>query len=148
VSLVLKTILLLPLLGAAYFSFLSMTAQQPDIALIKGKLRPCPGNPNCVCSEVSDNFFIAPLLQNGGDEAMLGKVASAIIEMGGEIREQRQGFLWATFRSRLFRFVDDLEVRLDSDSGALHVRSESRSGRSDLGVNRSRVETLRQRLQG
>ena len=46
----------------------------------------------------------------------------------------------------MFRFVDDLECRLDAENRVIHVRSASRVGYSDLGVNRKRVERLRARF--
>jgi uncharacterized protein (DUF1499 family) len=63
--------------------------------------------------------------------------------MGGKIQEEHDGYLWTTFTSRLFRFVDDVEFRMVSTDGIIHVRSASRVGYSDLGVNRRRVEKLR-----
>jgi uncharacterized protein (DUF1499 family) len=63
--------------------------------------------------------------------------------MGGEIQEEHDGYLWTTFTSRLFRFVDDVEFRMVFTDGIIHVRSGSRVGYSDLGVNRRRVEKLR-----
>jgi uncharacterized protein (DUF1499 family) len=55
-------------------------------------------------------------------------------------------YLHAEFRSRVFRFVDDLELLLDPATGVVAIRSASRIGYSDLGVNRRRVATLRQKL--
>jgi uncharacterized protein (DUF1499 family) len=55
-------------------------------------------------------------------------------------------YLHAEVKSRVFRFVDDLELLLDPASGVVGIRSASRVGYSDLGVNRRRVETLRQQL--
>ncbi|MBP1699934.1 MAG: hypothetical protein H6Q41_5122 [Deltaproteobacteria bacterium] len=63
--------------------------------------------------------------------------------MGGKIQKEQDGFLWATFTSRVFRFVDDVEFRMVSTAGMIYVRSGSRVGYSDLGVNRKRVEKLR-----
>ena len=59
------------------------------------------------------------------------------------IVEQTGGYLHAEYRSRLFRFVDDLELQLRADQRIIAVRSASRLGYSDFGVNRRRVETLR-----
>jgi uncharacterized protein (DUF1499 family) len=55
-------------------------------------------------------------------------------------------YLHAECKSRLFGFVDDLELQLDREAGVIAIRSASRVGYSDLGVNRRRVETLRQKL--
>lgn len=60
--------------------------------------------------------------------------------------EQRGAYLHAEARSLVFRFVDDLEVLL-TDDHELVVRSASRLGRSDLGVNARRVQALRERLE-
>lgn len=62
--------------------------------------------------------------------------------MGGQVIREESGYLHAVFRSRVFRFIDDLELRLDREQGAIHLRSAARSGYSDLGVNRKRAEQL------
>jgi uncharacterized protein (DUF1499 family) len=59
------------------------------------------------------------------------------------LAEQRPGYLRFEFRSRIFRFVDDVEFLADPAAGVIHVRSASRTGHSDLGVNRRRIEILR-----
>jgi uncharacterized protein (DUF1499 family) len=61
------------------------------------------------------------------------------------IREERT-YLYAEFRTRVMRYVDDLELAHDASAGVFHVRSASRLGRRDFGVNRARVETLRRLL--
>jgi len=55
-------------------------------------------------------------------------------------------YLHAECTSRIFRFVDDLELHLRPDDGIIAVRSASRVGKGDMGVNHKRVESLRQRL--
>jgi len=66
--------------------------------------------------------------------------------MGGKIVLEDGSYLWATFSTRIFRFIDDLELRMDEESDVIHVRSSSRVGYSDLGANRRRVEDLRLRF--
>ena len=56
-------------------------------------------------------------------------------------------YLYAEFRSKLMGFVDDVEFTHDEKAGVLHVRSASRLGRRDFGVNRARVEQLRSRIE-
>jgi len=65
---------------------------------------------------------------------------------GGRIEEVDDSFLHATFRSSLFRFVDDVSCRLDDENNRIHIRSASRVGYSDFGVNRKRVEQLRKQF--
>ena len=65
---------------------------------------------------------------------------------GSTVVKATDRYLHVTFKSRLFRFVDDLELKLDPQSGAIAIRSASLTGHFDLGVNRRRVESLRKQL--
>ena len=67
-------------------------------------------------------------------------------EPGASIVESRPDYLRAQFTTRLMKFVDDVEFWFDPATGAIQVRSASRVGRKDFGVNRQRVERLRARL--
>ncbi len=112
--------------------------------LVDGKLRPCPGTPNGVCSE-SDNPInrIDPLSFTGSAEHAWEVLNPVIVENGGVVRKADKEYIWATFLIPVFGFVDDVEFRLSPQEGVIHVRSFSRLGFSDLGVNRGRVERLR-----
>ena len=63
-----------------------------------------------------------------------------------KVIDQTSNYLYAEFKSQLMGFVDDVEFYLDPDANVLHVRSASRLGQSDLGVNRKRVEEIRAKL--
>ena len=63
---------------------------------------------------------------------------------GSTVIRHEGGYLYAEFRTRLMRFVDDVEFAYDPKAGVIHVRSASRLGRRDFGVNRRRVEALRE----
>ena len=56
-------------------------------------------------------------------------------------------YLYAEFRSKLMGYVDDVEFTYDEKAGLLHLRSASRLGRRDYGVNRARAEALRSRIE-
>jgi uncharacterized protein (DUF1499 family) len=117
--------------------------QEPP-RLVDGKLRPCPGTPNCVCSESEKHFEkIDPLAFSGAPEKAWESLKQVILEFDGTIREEQQDYLWSTFQVPLLGFTDDVEFRLDAAAKLIHVRSSSRLGVSDLGVNRIRVENLR-----
>jgi uncharacterized protein (DUF1499 family) len=103
-----------------------------------GRLRPCPKSPNCVSSEAPAHD-LAPFAP--ADENRLERLREVIVSQGGSIEAEDAGYLHATFRSRIFGFVDDLECRLDG--GLIHIRSAARTGWWDLGTNRRRVERLR-----
>ncbi len=130
---------------AVSLTVLSCASSPPKEKLVEGKLRPCPNRPNCVSSE-SDHTpsQVNPLTFQGSPEKAWEGLKETIQKMGGKIQEEHDGYLWATFTSRVLRFVDDVEVRMVSAKGILHVRSGARVGYSDLGVNRRRVEKLRE----
>lgn len=116
--------------------------------LRQGRLRPCPPKPNCVCSEMTDGaHLVSPVPVAAEDWGRIREVARrAVEELGGRVERAEENYLWATFRSRIFRFVDDLELRLDEKGKVVHLRSAARLGYSDFGVNRKRVAALRKLL--
>ena len=144
-KILLTILILLPILVCVYFAYLSMNDKTPDTALVDGKLRACPSTPNCVSSETTGEKFIEPLKPAGSAQLdeMWQKTIKSLGEMGGNIERQDDSVAWVTFQSKLFKFTDDVELRRDTEAGVIHIRSSSRSGKSDLGVNRKRVEALR-----
>jgi uncharacterized protein (DUF1499 family) len=115
-----------------------------DPKLVNGKLRPCPGTPNGVCSESTNMIVrIDPLRFTNSAEKAWAVLKRIVEENGGVVHKAENEYLWATFLVPVFGFVDDVEFRLSAEEGVIHVRSSSRLGFSDLGVNRSRVEHLR-----
>ncbi len=119
------------------------------LGLIDGKLGPCPDSPNCVCSEYEGKVSrVEPLVFTGDPQSAWKNAREAVLDIGGNIEKEMDGYLWATFTSRLFRFVDDLELRMEKTSHNIHVRTASRVGYSDLGVNRERVQKLRKSFNG
>ena len=121
----------------------SKSGQAP--ALVYGSLAPCPDKPNCVCSEFGEDpaHYIAPLDYSGvPSEKAMGKLLQIIEELGGEVVVANKEYMAATFSSSLFGFVDDVEFRLEPSQKRIQIRSASRVGHSDLGVNRKRVETM------
>jgi uncharacterized protein (DUF1499 family) len=131
-------------ISAVLLTVLSCASNPPKMQLVDGRLRPCLKSPNCVSSESdSPSSRVEPLTFKGPPEKAWGDLKETIREMGGKIQEEHDGYLWTTFTTRLFRFVDDVELRMVSTEGMIHVRSGSRKGYSDLGVNRRRVEKLR-----
>ena len=129
----------LVLLVAAGGAFLSWRSQSGSaIGLVDGALAPCPQSPNCVCSEPTtpDTHSINPFPASSWDA-----LPGLITEAGGTIVEQSDDYIAATFQTPLMRYVDDVEFRRGED--AVHIRSASRVGRSDMGANRERLEAMR-----
>jgi len=110
--------------------------------ILDGRLSPCLDKPNCVCSEYREDVehFIEPLEFSG---QAVDEISAVIREMGGEIATERADYIAATFRSSLFGFVDDLEIRIDPGKSLIQLRSASRVGYGDFGANQKRVEQFR-----
>jgi uncharacterized protein (DUF1499 family) len=114
-----------------------------------GRLAACPDTPNCVSSQSTDRrHAIDPLRYEGTAEAARERLIGAVSGMKrARIVVAEERYLRAEFTSALFRFVDDVEFLLDDGTATIHVRSASRVGSSDLGVNRRRVDEIRSRFQ-
>lgn len=121
-------------------TFIGCAGDRPTtLGVQNNQLAGCPDSPNCVCSfEIRDSHRIDPLRGN------LDAVKSALAQMpSAEVIREEGDYLYAEFTSRLMGYVDDVEFLADPASGVVHVRSASRLGHSDLGVNAKRVEEIR-----
>ena len=122
-----------------------------NLGVHDGRLAPPNRNPNNVSSQAPQDdaeHYVAPLKFRGsGAEALaaLRKVVEAM-ERTLVLRHERD-YLYAEFRSKLMGYVDDVEFYLEESDGVIHVRSASRLGRRDFGVNRARIEALRRRFE-
>ncbi len=116
----------------------------------EGRLTPCPGSPNCVSSDAGDDAHRIAPLSFGGDPERAWQRLVDHIESAPEytIVERDDGYLRAEARTRLLRFVDDVEFHLRPEAGQIAMRSASRVGYSDLGANRRRLERLRDAVDG
>ncbi len=111
-------------------------------------LAPCPASPNCVCSlSTGEQHAIEPLRPNGDLEQTWQRLQEVVAQMPRtQLAERHDDYLRYEFRSRWLGFVDDVEFLLDRPQQVIQVRSASRKGYSDLGVNRKRVEEIRREL--
>ena len=118
-----------------------------NIGVTNGRLAPCPDSPNCVSSQSDDKkHTIAPLVYNGGKTAAKETLTQVVTSMAGSrVITDEEDYLYVEFKSRVMGFVDDVEFYFPDES-IIHVRSASRMGYSDLGVNRKRIETIQQRF--
>lgn len=114
-----------------------------------GRLAFCPDSPNCVSSDATDpSHHVPPFAFILPAKEAWRLVREAVKDIPRtEITEVTDNYLRAECRSAVFRFVDDLELELRPGQGIIAVRSASRIGYSDFGVNRRRVERLRSVLQ-
>ena len=116
-----------------------------NLGVHDGKLAPCPATPNCVSSQSKDKeHAVEPFLFSGTPAQAMADLKGALSAMPRvRIVTETDTYLHAEFTSALFRFVDDVEFWIDADTRTIHLRSASRLGKSDLGVNRKRIEHLR-----
>jgi uncharacterized protein (DUF1499 family) len=121
-----------------------------DLGVRDGRLAACPPTPNCVASQVEPadaEHYVAPLKFRGDSATAWAALVAAVRDSGRTaIVAERPGYLHAEFTSRVLGFVDDVEFQLDDAARNIHVRSASRLGQSDFGVNRARVAAIRARL--
>lgn len=124
------------------------TVREPGHLYAKtGEFAACPARPSCVSSVAEGEVHrITPLTLSAKQSAPMETLSAALQAMGGEIRNESEGYLHAVFVTPLMRYHDDVEVLL-GEAGRVDVRSISRFGYNDFGVNRQRVEDLRLQLQ-
>lgn len=129
----------------------------PDLGVRDGRLKAPSERPNSVSSQAalwpdhprSRDAAIAPLaLPAGATPAEALQRVQAIVQAmpGARVVEQRPDYLYAVYESRLMRYHDDVEFWFDPAAGVIQVRSASRVGYSDRGVNRARIEAIRDKL--
>jgi uncharacterized protein (DUF1499 family) len=123
-----------------------------NLGVKDGRLAPPKRTPNSVSSQADAadaEHYIAPIAFKGDAIAAMAAVRKAVEGMRGSTVIRHDGsYLYAEYRTKLMRFVDDVEFWFDERAGLIHVRSSSRLGRRDFGVNRARVESLRARIEG
>lgn len=113
-----------------------------------GRVAGCPNSPNCVSTtDQRPDFALEPLEFLGDPDSALESAEKALqLEGGKRIERDGDNYLRATFATPLLRFRDDLEIAVHAPEKRIHIRSASRVGYSDLGVNRKRAERLRSRI--
>ncbi len=138
-------LVIIPILFALIIIVIATLSKSPP-GLISGRLQACPDSPNCVCSEGGEkpSGQVSSLAFSGSSGAAWARARQAIIATGGEIRGDSEGYLWAIYTTRWLHFIDDVELRMNATGHRIEIRSASRIGYSDLGVNRQRVEQIRE----
>ena len=119
-----------------------------NLGVRNGSLKAAPTSPNAVSSQATGDYQqIAPLAYKGSPEQAM-KALKAIVESMPNTRivEMKPDYLYAEYTSALLGFVDDVEFYFPRGGNIIHLRSASRLGHSDFGVNRKRIETIRARL--
>ena len=138
-------------IAAGQLGFLQGTPPA-DLGVRNGKLKPPSMTENSVTSQAAfypdhpqrEYANIAPLPLKGDGPATLAKIKAIVEGMeGAKVMKSEPGYLYAQFTTLLMKYVDDVEFWFDPAANVIHVRSASRVGRGDLGVNRKRIEAVR-----
>ena len=126
-----------------------------DLGVHGGKLKPPAVTPNSVTSQAAlypdqpqrQNAEIAPLALRGDGLATIARLKDVVAAMpGAKLVSSKPDYLYLQYTTPLLKYVDDVEFWYDPQAQAVQVRSASRLGKSDLGLNRQRVEAVRQAL--
>ena len=125
---------------------------RPDnLGVREGRLAPPKRTPNNVNSQIDRNadteHYIEPLRYRGDARKAWETLQNIVSGMRrAKVVKSEPSYLYAEFSSKLMGYVDDTEFYLDEKAGVIQVRSASRLGRSDFGVNRERIESIRAKL--
>lgn len=115
-----------------------------DLYSLTQEFAGCPPRPSCVSSLATDDQHRVTALGYTADPSTAASMLREVVErMGGDIRNQTPEYIHAVFVTPKMRYHDDLEL-LIRPAGTIEVRSLSRFGYDDFGVNRARVDALRQ----
>lgn len=116
--------------------------------IVDGRLTPCPESPNCVSSDALDELHRTEPYRLTATPEQVWRGLRDVVEAQKRVTvvTADDSYLHVEVRSAIFRFVDDAEFHLRTGDGIIAVRSAARVGYSDLGVNRKRVETIREAL--
>jgi uncharacterized protein (DUF1499 family) len=120
-------------------------ADSSGLGVKLGHLSACPVSDNCVVSQDGDaKHAIEPIAYHvDRDKARETLLKVLTVVPRTEVLEEKENYIYAISKSRIFKFVDDVEFYLPPNETVIHMRSASRVGESDLGVNRRRLEQIR-----
>jgi uncharacterized protein (DUF1499 family) len=123
----------------------NMSKRPGNLGAQDGQLAACPDSPNCVSSQATDpQHAIEAIRFDGPADAAMATLRRVVErDRGATVVSMDERSLSAEYRSRIFRFVDDVDFVLNETEGVIDFRSASRVGYSDMGANRRRMERIR-----
>ena len=140
-----------PIVLVIIFILTGCSSSMVELGINNGLLTPCPKTPNCVNSQATDKkHFIQPIKFIGTLKQAKDRLLTILKTWKRtKIVIIQENYIRAEFSSKVFRFVDDVEFYFPitkTEEVIIHIRSASRVGQSDLGVNRKRIEQIRSEL--
>lgn len=126
---------------ACYFSILLAEGSG------KTMLQDCPNKPNCVSSQAKDSkHYIEPISFDNRNEDIKKNLIEVVQKFDGKILENNENFLKVAFYSKFFKFVDIADFEINPEKKIINVKSAAQTGWYDFGVNRKRIEKIREAL--
>ena len=115
-----------------------------DIGAKNGQFIDCPASPNCVSTQTtSKKHKMAPIAYTGTQEEAKTKLLKIIAEMPRTtVTENKESYIHTEFKSKMMKYVDDVEFFFDDTQKLIHFRSASRKGYHDMGVNKKRMTVI------
>lgn len=113
---------------------------------MNGKFTACPDKPNCVSSmePIQDGHYIEPYQYSVERQRAISSLKEVVLSLeGGVVKEEHQDYLYVEFHSKFFGFIDDVEFYFPENKQQVEIKSASRKGYWDMGVNRKRLELIR-----
>jgi uncharacterized protein (DUF1499 family) len=149
-----KFLLAVMLGGAAVFALLRwllipIASPKPDnLGVQNGRLAPCPDSPNCVSTQAERSLHLIDPIRYEAETAVIHQRLLRILhEMPlSTIVYTDPTYIHAEFCSPTWGFIDDVEFYFDEANQLIHFRSAARLGYGDRGVNRTRMEEIRERM--
>ncbi len=124
-----------------WFLFLAYQSKAaPKLGLVNGQLAVCIQSSNCVNSAEAG---LEPIAFTDAPARAWINMRQTLDVLGATVEQHTDNYLWATFSSPLFGYVDDVELLMEPDQQRFQIRSASRVGRSDFNANRNRVAVIR-----
>ena len=136
---------------ASLISVTGCARTMPELGIKNGALMPCPKTPNCVSSQaVGEKQYIQPIRYTGTHKEARARLYQILDSFKRtKILTAQENYIRVETTSALFRFVDDMEFYFpeeQTDETVIHIRSASRIGSFDFGVNRKRIERIRSKF--
>ncbi|QUX92769.1 DUF1499 domain-containing protein [Marinomonas sp. A3A] len=144
-------IALIVVLFVGFFIYVNMSNKLPEgLGVTDGELMPCPSTPNCVSTQASPedlDHYAEPVVYTGDRMKTQLSIESFMLNKGNtHLVSSTLGYVHFEVKSPLVGYIDDVEFYLPAADSVVHIRSASRVGYSDFGVNRERVRQIQSLL--
>ena len=122
-----------------------MAKSKKLVGIVDGKFYPCPNSPNCVSTQATeDKHKMDPIQYSGSLNEAKEKIIKIVNSLKrSKIITNKENYIHVEFRTATFKFVDDVEFLFDEKEKIIHFRSRARLGYSDMGVNRKRMNNIK-----